>query len=448
MRIEKLSNKQKLILQWAHREQGQKYDNIICDGAVRSGKTICMIIGFIMWSMRFFDKSTFAICGKTVGSVERNIITPLFGIEDITDIYKIKYSRSNHKLSVVCGERSNDYYVFGGKDESSYMLIQGITLSGVLFDEVALMPESFVDQAAARTLSVKNAKLWFNCNPDSPYHWFKTEWVDDSDGKNKKRTLHLHFDMTDNPILSDDEINRAKSLYAGVFYRRYILGLWCVAEGVVYDCFLEDENVIETAPALEYELYGEKREKSGLWYVSIDYGTHNPFSAGLWFVPDGESVCYRVDEYYYSSKESGVQMTDDEYYNALDKFIGKRNIEQIVIDPSAASFIALIRKKGKYRVRSAVNDVNDGIRFTASLIKQKKLFFDKRCKAIIKEFGSYLWDDKYLAGDKVIKEHDHAMDDMRYFCYSILRHDERFNPSVMQNRIKSETENIAIFDWG
>lgn len=232
MRIEKLSAKQKKIMDFIL-DDG---DALVCDGAVRSGKTIIMIYSFVVWAMEFFDRTNFAICGKTVTNAERNILRPLQQIENIP--YTMSYKISNRMLTVRLGKRENYFYLFGGKDESSYALIQGLTLAGVLFDEVALMPQSFVDQAIARTLSYSNAKIWFNCNPESPNHWFYREWITNPE----KQYKHLHFLMRDNPTLSDKEIQRAESLFTGVFYARYVRGEWVRAEGVVFPEFAADPS--------------------------------------------------------------------------------------------------------------------------------------------------------------------------------------------------------------
>ena len=230
MKIEKISKKQKEILKFAYSDE----ETLICDGAVRSGKTIMMITAFVIWATENFDRTNFAICGKTVSNAERNIVRPFQQIEDLP--FTLNYKISTRMLTVKCGKKENYFYLFGGKDESSYALIQGLTLAGVLFDEVALMPQSFVDQAIARTLSFKNAKIWFNCNPESPNHWFYTEWITNEERKYK----HLHFLMKDNPTLGEDEIKRAESLFTGVFYERYILGRWVRAEGIIFQDLAEN----------------------------------------------------------------------------------------------------------------------------------------------------------------------------------------------------------------
>jgi PBSX family phage terminase large subunit len=232
MEIKTFSPKQTEILKFAYNDE----ETLVCDGAVRSGKTIVMSLGFVLWGMSNFDRCNFAICGKTVSNAERNILRPFQQIEGMP--FTLNYKISNRMLTVRCGKKENYFYLFGGKDESSYALIQGLTLAGVLFDEVALMPQSFVDQAIARTLSFANAKIWFNCNPESPNHWFYKEWITNPDRKYK----HLHFLMNDNPILTEKEIQRAESLFTGVFYDRYIKGLWVRAEGIIFPEFANNPS--------------------------------------------------------------------------------------------------------------------------------------------------------------------------------------------------------------
>lgn len=393
MIIEKFSPKQTEIIKFAYSEQ----EAIICDGAVRTGKTIVMTIGFSLWAMTNFDRTNFAICGKTVASAERNIVRPFMQIEGLP--FTLKYSISKRMLTVACGKRENYFYLFGGKDESSQALIQGLTLAGVLFDEVALMPQSFVDQAIARTLSFRNAKLWFNCNPESPSHWFYKDWLKNPD-KPKK---HLHFLMQDNPIMGEDEIARAEITFTGVFYRRFVLGEWCVTEGLVYD-FGED-NITDDIP------------QNGEYYISVDYGTLNPFSAGLWCILGDKAV--RIKEYYYSGRSTNRQRTDEEYCDEIERLAEGYNIRQIIIDPSAASFITAIHKRG-FSTRKANNDVLDGIRRTAVYLKNGNIKIHRSCADSIAEFGLYRWDEK-ATEDRVIKENDHAMDEIRYFCNTIMK---------------------------
>lgn len=416
MKFKEISHKQLKVLKFPFKREE---NTIICDGAVRSGKTVFMIISFILWAMKSHDKSSFAICGKTVQSTERNIIQILSDIEMLTAIVSFRYIRSKHVLEVSGFGHKNSFYVFGGKDESSYMLIQGMTLCGLFFDEVALQPESFVEQAIARTLTVDNAKYYFNCNPEHPEHWFHKKWILDADGENKKNIYHLHFLMEDNPIMTAEKIKKQEDLFSGIFYQRYILGLWVVAEGLVYPHFDNKVRFREFYDKIHNRYYvvdSQNKKHYGKYYVSIDYGTSNPFSAGLWFVTD--TFALRIKEYYYNSRETGQQKTDDEYYKELVKFIGNRPIELLVVDPSAASFITLLRRK-EMKVIKAVNDVIDGIRITSSYLVSKKILINEKCEDCIREFGLYSWDDK-ATEDRVVKAYDHALDDIRYFSNTIL----------------------------
>ena len=399
MTFPSFSKRQMLALTWWNRPRFRDCDAIICDGAVRSGKTVSTVGGFFLWSMASFDRQVFAICGKSVSSIRRNIIIHLTAW--LGGGFFITEHRGENKLTVRCAGRENTYYLFGGQDESSYKLIQGITLAGVLLDEAALMPRSFVEQACARC-SVAGSKLWFNCNPEGPEHWLYKEWIQKA---SEKKLLHLHFTMEDNPGLDPAIRQRYESMYTGVFYRRYILGQWCMAEGLVYD-FRPDKHITRSVP------------QYGRYYISVDYGTCNPFSAGLWCVTEGRAV--RIREFYHSGRDSGRQYTDEEYHKELVKLAGNLPVETVVVDPSAASFIATIRAHGKFSVRKARNEVLNGIRLVATLLQEGALQFTPECKDSLREFSLYRWEENGET-DRVCKENDHAMDDIRYFCATVLR---------------------------
>ncbi|MCM1505721.1 MAG: PBSX family phage terminase large subunit [Ruminococcus flavefaciens] len=387
-------------MNWWKNPKYADYDAVICDGAVRSGKTLSMSLGFVFWASATFDGSAFAVCGKTVTSIRRNVITPLIPVlrdYGFTCIEKI----SRNYIDITFLGKTNRFYLFGGKDEGSASLIQGMTLSGVFLDEVALMPRSFVEQALARC-SVNNSKMWFNCNPDNPSHWFYNEWIKKAKEKN---ALYIHFTMDDNPSLSQKLKNRYKRLYSGTFYERFVLGKWTASEGVVYPMFSQKNHVY--SGDVQCERY----------VISCDYGTVNPSSFGLWGLCD--NIWYRVGEYYYSSRKTGVSRTDEEHYTALEKLAGNYNISRVIVDPSAASFIECIRRHGKFRVVKANNDVITGIRHVSTALKQNKLKFNENCKDIIREFSLYCWNEK-LGNDAPVKENDHAMDDMRYFVMDTL----------------------------
>lgn len=410
-----ISHKQLQIMAFPY----TKFDALICDGAIRSGKTVFMMIAFVDDAMRRYDHQRFGICGKTVDSTVKNIVMPYMGILHTHQKYTIQWRRSDKLLIVSDGQKTNFFEIFGGKDESSFALIQGRTLAGVLLDEVALQPRSFVEQALARC-STAGSKMWFNCNPDSPQHWFYQEWVLHPE---KHNAIRLHFLLEDNPALDEKIRKRYESMYSGVFHRRYILGEWCVAEGLVYQIFDKNKHIVNELP------------KEGRYFISVDYGTLNPFSAGLWCLHDG--VATRLREYYYSGRETSQQKTDSEYYSEIEKLAGDLPIECIVIDPSAASMITEIIRRGKYAVRKAKNDVIPGISYTAALMQAGRLKIGSSCNNAIREFGLYRWDENSTV-DRVIKDNDHAMDDIRYFCYTILRR-ELFHEMRDYRDAKAET---------
>lgn len=401
-----ISSKQKKILAFPY----SRYDALICDGAVRSGKTSIEVVAFVDWAMREFSGQRFGICGKTVGSATENMVIPYISRSYAKKRYTLIW-RSSHKiLEVRYGQKVNYFEVFGGRDESSFALIQGRTLAGVLLDEVVLMPESFVNQALARC-SVEGARVWFSCNPDHPQHWFKKEWIDK---RVEHNALYLHFEMTDNPSLSKKKLEWYQSTYSGVFYDRYVRGLWVAAEGLVYPMFNKADHVVDEIPWQALQL--------GKWYIAVDYGTVNPTAAGLWCLYRG--TAYMVQEYYYDSRKTNYQRTDEDHYASIDALAGSHRIERIIIDPSAASFKATIRQHGKFAVWDGDNSVIDGIRLTGTLLQAKRLKICSCCKKTISEFQAYRWDTDAIE-DAVIKEFDHAMDQLRYFCMTVMRREVR-----------------------
>lgn len=405
----RFSDKQKEVLGWwtrgsPHRDR----DAIVCDGAVRSGKTMCLGLSFVLWSMTRFRRQQFALCGKTTQSVRRNLLYSVLPVlESLGFQWEEKISRN--WLKVRYGPVENTYFLFGGKDEGSAALIQGITLAGVLLDEVVLMPRSFVEQACARC-SVTGAKFWFSCNPAGPGHWFYREWICKAQERN---LLHLRFFMEDNPTLSPETRQRYERAFQGAFYRRFVLGEWTAAEGLVYDFF--DEDMVRPPPA------GQAQR----WVISCDYGTVNPTSMGLWGKYD--EVWYRVKEYYYDARQERRQQTDQEYAQRLRELAGGREIEAVVADPSAASFLEVLRREG-WNVRKANNDVLSGIRLTADALKAGRIVICAPCQDAIREFGSYCWDLAAGDKDKVRKEFDHAMDEIRYFVATVAAPEEGDDP--------------------
>lgn len=404
MKFTPFSKKQlRVLCWWAPGSADAHRDGILCDGAVRSGKTLCLSLSFVGWAMATFCEQSFALCGKTITSLERNLLTPLLPILQQLG-FTCRFTPSRRLLTVTKDGRQNRFYLFGGRDEGSAALIQGITLAGILLDEAALMPRSFVEQALARC-SVPGSKFWFCCNPEHPFHWFYREWVQKCEAKN---CLYLHFTMEDNPALTPAIRRRYEGMYSGAFYERFVLGRWSAASGVVYPMFSQKEHVTETLPTDLCD-----------WVISCDYGTVNPCSIGLWGYSPADGKWYRAAEYYHDSRRTGIQKTDEEYYEALAALAGERPVRQVVVDPSAASFMECIRRHGVYTVTPAQNEVLDGIRRVSDALKSQKLCFAACCEDTLREFGLYQWEEN-AREDRPCKQNDHAMDDIRYFVSTVL----------------------------
>lgn len=375
----------------------------LLSGSVRSGKTWISLVLWAFWVATMPKEKNYLMTAKSLTTLKRNVLdllTELVGEKNFT--FSIA-----QKQALLFGRK---IYLEGANDARAESKIRGMTLQGAYCDELTLYGENFFTMMLSR-LSEPNAKLFATTNPDTPMHWLNKKYIERGHELNM---LLMTFLIDDNTFLDPNYVEELKKEYVGVFYDRFIRGLWVVAEGLVYPRFSKADNVTEDIP------------ESGTYYISIDYGTLNPFSAGLWCVSDGKAV--RIKEYYHSGRDTKRQLTDEEYHAELEKLIQytdsegvlqEREIDRVVIDPSAASFIACIRRHGKFRVKHAVNTVIDGIRNVTSMLNSKRLFIHSSCKDSIKEFKLYSWDDK-AQEDKVIKENDHAMDDIRYFVNTIL----------------------------
>ena len=390
------SDKQRRVLDWWRSPAlRRRYDAIICDGAVRSGKTYCTGLSFLAWALCCQPGREVALCGKTIRSLRRNLAGPLFArLRQLGIRCQEKFSENYADLA--WGSRKIRVNLFGGRDESSAALIQGMTLAGVLFDEVALMPRSFVEQALARC-SVDGATFWFSCNPEHPEHWFYKEWIQKAP---QRRALYLHFTMQDNPTLSPQVIRRYERMYSGRFYERFVLGQWTAPEGQIYDMFSPERHV---APAGDHP-----------WQrvvISCDYGTVNPMSMGLWGLWNG--VWFRLRESWYDARAEGSRRTDEQHYQSLCRLAGDLDVEAVVVDPSAASFIECVESHGRFRVQRADNRVREGIAAVSRWLAEDRLRIDPGCEQCIREFSLYRWEDG--SAERPVKEHDHAMDDLRYF---------------------------------
>ena len=413
------SSKQKITLTWWMENSPYKDLNaIICDGAVRSGKTVSLALSYVTWAMENFNGQNFGMCGKTIHAHRRNVIKPLkqmlksrsYEVYDVLNENVLIISKKYKDKKGNIHQSMNYFYIFGGGDESSQDTIQGITLAGCLFDEVALMPESFVQQATARC-SVTGAKFWFSCNPDNPFHWFKQEWINKAE---EKKALYLHFTMDDNLSLSSEVKERYKSLYTGVFYKRFIQGLWVMADGVVYPMFDSDLNVVHL----------ERNWTRNM--ISIDFGMQNPTTFGYYGYYAPEKRYHLIDSYYHNGREEGAK-TVKEYVQDLIDFIKKQDYkpEYICIDPSAAPLIVEIRKNEYFKRRGikiipAKNNVMNGIAVVSYMLQERKFTIEPHCIKDQEEFGAYIWDEKAAerGEDEVVKTNDHCMDRNRYAIYT------------------------------
>ena len=417
------SVKQTKVLTWWTDESPMKNHNgIIADGAIRAGKTLCMSLSFVIWAMAKFNGQNFIMAGKTVGAFRRNV---LFWLKLMLKAqgYKVKDRRSDNYVEISKGDKMNYFYIFGGKDERSQDLVQGITAAGVFLDEVALMPESFVNQALARC-SVEGSKYWFNCNPEGPNHWFKVEWIDKAA---EKKILYLHFTMEDNLSLSEEVKARYRSMFVGIFYQRFILGLWVLAEGIIYPNFDKIKHCIKK---------DDIPKKFDCFYVTSDYGITNPqvfLLCGIKYI-NGKPHVWILDEYYNkgtkknkSGQEEKITKTDDMFLKDYKKLIKDIDVRKVIIDPSATSLINLF-KQNKIAVKEADNSVIDGINLVLNWLDEERIHIvEEKCPNIIREFNSYIWDEKAQekGEDKPIKQNDHALDALRYLLQTLFPNKKR-----------------------
>lgn len=410
------SKKQRKVMNWwMDSSPVKEWNGVIADGAIRSGKTVAMSLGFVFWAMETYDGQNFIMAGKTIGSFKRNVLTNL-KLMLTSRGYRWKHHLSENMLEVTRKGHTNYFYMFGGRDESSQDLVQGITAAGAFFDEVALMPESFVNQATGRC-SVEGSKLWFNCNPAGPAHWFKVGWIDKC---KEKGLLYLHFTMEDNLSLSEKIKARYRSMYAGVFFQRYIMGLWRAAEGLIYTMCTGRNYYTDAERPIALKSIAQK-------YITVDYGTTNPcVFLEVW--DDGESIWidreYRWDSRSEEARRSAnPQKTDAQYADDMAEFMGAEPEDQcmIIVDPSAASFILELRNRGFY-VKEADNEVLDGIRKVSTLLAMNRLKINRKCKGLRAEMQSYVWDEKAAqrGEEKPVKQLDHGCDCLRYWVATIL----------------------------
>lgn len=371
-------------------------------GATGSGKSfVDMVITIPKRIIKSRGEGLLVLLGNTKGTLERNILDPmreLWGSELVGNI-------SSDNTVRLFGKK---VYALGADNKKHMARIQGATFEYVYGDEVTTWSEEVFQMLKSR-LRCRHSHFDGTCNPDSPLHWFKRFLDSDADIYQQKYVI-------DDGVLPEDVVANLKMEYAGtVYYDRYILGNWAIASGLVYPFFAGNMG--------KYLYSGKVQGLEGTFYVSVDYGTRNPCSMGLWCVQPNRAI--RIAESYYNSREEIRQRTDEEHYAELERLAAGRYIQYVIVDPSAASFIECIRRHRKFQVMAADNRVLDGIRTTASLINAGKILIHDSCKDSIREFQAYSWDDK-ATEDRVLKENDHAMDEIRYFASTILAREYRW----------------------
>ena len=376
----------------------------ILHGSVRSSKTISCSVRWLDY-LATGPQGDLAMLGRTTATLQRNVLNDLF---DIVGPRNYKWINRRQGELQVFGRR---IYCFGASNEDAESKIRGATFAGSLCDEVNLYPQSVFNQLMAR-MSVRGAQCFCNCNPDSPYHWFYTDYIMNDAIKDKKVWKFL---MEDNLSLDPDYIKSLKQMYTGVWYERMILGNWVAAQGRIYDMFSADRHMIDT---MEYLARFKVHPNAIKWLVGCDYGTSTVMSWGLYAkLPNG--VVLKVKEYYYDAVKRKVQKTDYEFATEFQNWLDGLTPWAVYCDPSAASWKAELLKRG-YRVLNANNDVINGIRHVATCLNTGKYYMDKSCKNTEQEYASYVWDEaaQRQGKDKPVKEHDHTCDTDRYVLYT------------------------------
>lgn len=405
-----LSKKQRQILAFPY----TKYGALICDGAIRSGKTALMVLAFVDDAMRRYSGQRFAICGKTVDSTTKNVVVPYIAMTYAQEKYRITWRRADKQLVVSDGQHENVFEVFGGKDEASFMLIQGRTLAGVFLDEVALMPRSFVEQALARC-SVAGSRFWFNCNPGPPGHWFYQEWILKAKERN---ALHLHFELEDNPSLTPEIIDRYHSMYTGVFYQRYIKGAWVAADGAVYQQFADDKEryLIDEPPTI----------MSGV--IGVDFGgTGSAHSFTLTGFTPGYREVILLDEWYHDNRKSGIlspAQLDAAFVDFVRRAQSRYRVVEAYCDSAEQTLIqglavAVARERVPIRIKNAQKSaINDRIAFYNSLMAQDRFKVMRRCTAAIDALSTAVYDSKKLGHDVRLDDGTTNIDSLDSLEYS------------------------------
>lgn len=373
----------------------------LLEGSVRSGKTWISLVLWAFWVGTMPKDGSYLMVAKTLTSLRRNVLDLL---QSLVGARNFSYSLPR-KEGRLFGRL---VYLEGVNDARAESKIRGMTLQGAYCDELTLFTQDFFAMLLSR-LSEPGAKVIATTNPDSPNHWLMTEYIKRKDDDDGVDLLDIKYTLDDNTFLDPEYVKQIKREYTGVFYDRFVLGRWVLAQGRIYDMFDRSLHVVDAPPG-----------SCTAWYVSMDYGTSNPTAMLLW----GKygDTWYAVKEYYYSGRDERRQKTDEEYYAELEKLAGNHHVRKVIVDPSAASMIATIRKHGRYLVRPADNAVLDGIRTTATALSSGRIKLCACCVNTIREMETYVWDEKASehGEDKPLKVNDHGTDAVRYLCMEVF----------------------------
>jgi len=403
----------------------------LAHGSVRSGKTVGTLFRFMQAVYECPDSQIWMV-GHTADTIYQNAIRLLLESEQLA-MYRpfCTWFAGKRQLRFL----DKTISTLGAKDEGAIGQFQGKTMSLVYCDEMTLYPESIIDMINTR-LSNPHSMGFASMNPTYPNHKLK-KWIDMAEAGDKNYYAQ-HYVLEDNPYLDDEYKQRIKNSLSGVFYKRNYLGLWCLAEGAIFDFFDRSVHMVKSPPrAAEY------------WVAGIDYGTVNNFACVLVGINTGRTtqrgICrWAEKEYIWDSKAKGRQKTNGEYADDVANFLEPYGVKAIYVDPSAASFKLELRKRG-LTVVDADNEVIDGITFMSAEMQKGNLFICSECTGLIKEIESYVWDPKSCerGEDKPLKKDDHAIDATRYCVYthkiSVFDYEShnRLQQQYMQNRFQS-----------
>jgi PBSX family phage terminase large subunit len=367
----------------------------IWEGAVRSGKTYVSLWRWLK-ELSYGPPGEYCIITRTYDTFKRNLLpqlTRMIGSD-------VRYYSGKREMVIF----DKTIHIIGADDERAENKIRGPTFSGAYVDEATIIPESVFKMLISRC-AMKGARIFATTNPDSPFHWLKKDYLTDNpDVKSWKFTLE------DNPELTKEEKAYLCRQYKGIWYKRFIEGLWCQAEGAIYDFF---DAAIHTIP--------HPPGQAEFYIVGVDYGTTNPCAFSLVGINRSKFPNMWVEDvYYWDSREKQRQKTDSEYADDFKKFIENKAVKAIYIDPSAASFKLELARSGVNNLYDAENEVLDGIRLTSKFLANGTLKICAGCTPLLKEFQSYVWDSKCAkkGEDKPLKESDHILDSLRYAIYT------------------------------